>query len=469
MLTSRRRHALHVPETEPIYCHCPSATAIDLTLRPPDALIPNSLHFFCPGRDPCNIAHKRSHQSANTMTDAVPTLPFPVSYMGSKKWLAPYIEDFLGTHRPSGPLLDLFAGMGAIPAAASAHGQVLAADIDAFPALVNYCHLSATAPAPWSYIEHELMPRFHSHMEQTTHSFRELLAVEDDAYCTESTATCTSLRHTLSDLRHSDHTAGLYFTCTYAGSYFGLRQCLQIDALRQAITDCWGRFEQLPDSGKWALLALASAASQCATSPGHFAQPLKPTENNIKRFARERRMSVNDRFIAAYNGLRPCRDQDWRRRNIVWHGEATDVIASKQCHRARPAFVFCDPPYTKDQYSRYYGFYESLIRDDHAPVTGDGRCRALNFRNSSAFCRKRDVEQAFRRLIDRISATGAGAIIAYRHEAILPRSYDIISEMLRARYSRVELLYNDTNARSTMGGAHGTSVITGDDFVLAAW
>ena len=160
------------------------------------------------------------------------------------------------------------------------------------------------------------------------------------------------------------HHEGL-ISATYAGTYFGIKQALTLEQLRS-------RIDGVAPSGDPATLwvraglltALCSAASAAVFSAGkHFAQPhrLRPGKDltfHAQRALKDRAVDVAEVFRLA------AKEVEGRAANGNAQHEAgqrlvEDVSASDLIERAVTA-VYADPPYTAQQYSRFYHVLEVL-------------------------------------------------------------------------------------------------------------
>ena len=77
---------------------------------------------------------------------------------------------------------------------------------------------------------------------------------------------------------------------------------------------------------------------------------------------------------------------------------------------------YLDPPYTKRQYAGQYHIPETLALGDEPKPVGEGGLRDW-YPNSSAFCSKRHVEQAFREVLGR--STVEHLLISYSEDGLL--------------------------------------------------
>jgi adenine-specific DNA-methyltransferase len=175
--------------------------------------------------------------------------------------------------------------------------------------------------------------------------------------------------------RHRDDPAslsGILFVKYYANLFFGVRQAAEIDCLRIAVDKISD-----PNDRAWALGALICAVSACADNyGGHFAQPkfdiTQPGRilSSLKDTLLKRTLSVTHEFSARL--LHLARESE----SIP---NAVDVIPGpwkKALHSIAempisvPIMVYLDPPYTREEYSRYYHVLETLVRYDYPEVSG---------------------------------------------------------------------------------------------------
>lgn len=161
----------------------------------------------------------------------------------------------------------------------------------------------------------------------------------------------------------------LLFSAYYANLFFGVRQAAEIDSLRYAIDHCLEG-----DAREWAMGALVCAVSSCAYSyGGHFAQPKidGSDRERLSILAPEllvtRAYSVSHEFFVRLTSLG---DESSKVKYPVdlaggpWE-QAIKEISSKENNNV---CVYFDPPYTRDEYSRYYHVLETLVRYDYPTV-----------------------------------------------------------------------------------------------------
>lgn len=214
--------------------------------------------------------------------------------------------------------------------------------------------------------------------------------------------------------------AGLLST-VYAGTYFGIEQSLTLDNLRGAID------AEAPANagGSWSrtalLTALCHAASAAVFSPGkHFAQAHrirsdKDLSFHGRRAVQDRSIDIVTAFLRATAEVERTAVQleggHCAERRLV--GETSTTML-----RARGvSAVYADPPYTAQQYSRFYHLLETLVsgvppvlQTVHGEVT---RGLYPEGRFLSPFSSRREAPPAFRRLIGTAHSAGAHVLISY--------------------------------------------------------
>jgi adenine-specific DNA methylase len=211
---------------------------------------------------------------------------------------------------------------------------------------------------------------------------------------------------------------GPLISYTQAGYYFGIRQSLEIDSLRLAI-------ENLFLSGTlsyWqynaSLSALLSAMSSAVNSAGkHFAQPLiagtaSNTDFIYKRLLQDRRISILECFTGAIAGINSLPMMVNKKHSV----ECTDVNTYLENTKRKYSLIYADPPYTAQQYSRFYHLLETAIKYHVPDMMHEGRITSGLYpkdRFMSQYCSKRQAPAAFSGLISAAKNMQAHLILSY--------------------------------------------------------
>lgn len=207
----------------------------------------------------------------------------------------------------------------------------------------------------------------------------------------------------------------------YAGSYFGVQQALALDELRQntELALVAGRLTDWQYNAT--LTAIMSAASAAAHSAGkHFAQPLNAGSSQNERFLsgrllQDRRIDIVREFEAACDAINFQAGQA-DEGHQAWLGPAESFTKSGEA----ADLYYLDPPYTAQQYSRFYHVLETICVYDYPQLFENGALTTGLYpasRYKSAFSSKRKAAGAFQTIISAARANGAAVAISYSQSA----------------------------------------------------
>lgn len=185
----------------------------------------------------------------------------------------------------------------------------------------------------------------------------------------------------------------------YGGYYFSPWQSAWIDALRASLP-------QEKDRHNVALAALIQAASRCAASPGHTAQPFKANDT-----AGPFLIEAWEKDLPSIVQLR-IKDIAPRKANVKGKAHCVDALVLAD-HVKTGDLVFVDPPYSGVHYSRFYHVLESIARGKIGQVEGAGRYPPANERPTSDFSVLTKSRGAFDNLLALLARKGAGVIITF--------------------------------------------------------
>ncbi len=310
-----------------------------------------------------------------------------MKYMGSKRWM---LQNGLGTLLCAGcadakRFVDLFAGSGSVACfvAQQTALPVFASDLQIFSVILTEAIIARDKPLDadqiweeWFGVARRLFPRVRI-PEVGTLTRRGVAAFRD----------------------WSEARRAWPVTHAYGGHYFSPLQATWIDALRRAIP----AHEPVRTL---TLAALIFAASRCAASPGHTAQPFQPTLT-AKRFLEE--AWSKDITVYAQQALRVIAPQ-----HALLKGRASVADANTMANQLQAGdLVFIDPPYTNVQYSRFYHVLETIAVGASGEVSGAGRYPARSLRPQSKFSVKTHAFAALQELLGTVAQRGARAILTF--------------------------------------------------------
>ena len=210
------------------------------------------------------------------------------------------------------------------------------------------------------------------------------------------------------------------FTTYYANTYFGLRQCCQIDAIRSVIDGLRDTCQR-----NVMLTALMSVMSSVSSTTTHFAQYLKVNgSKSYESLIQKRKRNIIIEFQEVLHEFRKqgllslsgciseCYNLDYM--------DCLDVLKIDSS-----TLVYADPPYFKEHYSRYYHILNTVCLYDYPDLcinhySGQytvGRYRSD--RNISDFGKKKSALAAFEKMIARCASSSAKLVISYSDNSIV--------------------------------------------------
>jgi len=383
----------------------------------------------------------------------------PVRYMGTKRALAPIVREALASLSPDGRVADLFSGMGSVTATLAPDYPVLANDALSFTtAFARARFLDEGGRGRPVDVARRLRPAFQECYAALCKQFADRLRAEKQAlaegseslrvYMEEAPHAGTSPEWAASATasrplrRASDYRLiALYFS----GAYFSTRQALELDALRYAI-------DTVSDlSRDWLLSAWLAAAGAVVNAPGHVAQFLKPNGEAVyQRVSRQWRRSIWETFVDRLGAVQPVGTRKWRAQNRVTNLDVFDLLESAEMDCV--SMVYADPPYTKDQYSRFYHVYETMYMYDFPDSVGAGRYRSDRFHTT--FSALGTVRASFSDLVSRLAERGKPLVLSYPSHGALQRAHVSLSHLLRKHY-HVARNFEIMMHHSTLGASSG--------------
>lgn len=407
-------------------------------------------------------------------------MPIRISYMGTKRQLAPCVADVVAT-APNGPLLDLFSGICAVGTAVAPQRNVWCNDVQIFASEVGRAFFtSQEVPLPNNEANRNIAHNFRRNRKQLIDRWRRELEREKHALKFGELDELTSFHQELPNITTSEdlelERAALsltpntfpyrLFSISFSGGYLGLSQCIDVDSLRYSIDTLLDNGEVSKEQHRWMCIALCQAVCKVSTTTGHFAQFLKVNKNNKRRILAQRRRSVRAEWKSALGEFSPIGDQSWRSQNQCFNSDAVTLLEQLGKNNKSPAVVYADPPYTSDHYSRFYHLYETLLSYDYPPTSGIGRYRSDRF--SSDFSIKTKVGSAMEALITQCANLGTHLVLSYPENGLLDDSKEIILGLLSEHFRKSRIVKTIDHFHSSLGGSKGAEKYAVKEIIYAA-
>ena len=400
--------------------------------------------------------------------------------MGTKRQIADDVAGVILSAR-RGPLLDLFAGISAVGSSVAPVRQVWCNDVQHFAhTLGTSIFTSREGPRLTTAVIERVQYYADKNRRKMSDGVRELI-IKEARYLGNRSASNSSTfadhlvkasvspsSYRLRRLHRSSDISRPYrlFTCTYAGGYIGLRQAVDLDALRYAIDQMLRSREITIEEHRWLLLGLCRSLTKVAHTTGHFAQYLTIKENTYGRFVARRRRDVFTEWVNAVGDMSPEGTAVWRRRNRTFRMDAVSLLEALPVLKAQPAVVYADPPYTSDHYSRYYHLLDTLVLYDYPDPIGKGQYRTDRF--SSEFSIRTRVYSAFHRLIGSAAELGCELVLNYPENGLLSDARHTVLQILKQYFRHAEVALSIAHKHSSLGASKGFEKSPVTEFVFYA-
>ena len=381
-----------------------------------------------------------------------------ISYMGTKKELAPAVSEVI-QQAQSGILLDAFAGMCSVGEQVASERQIWSNDIQVFASeIARALFTSRDEPPSAIHAANLHYDCFELHRLALSKICRSPLAIEMAmvevssfrAFQKHSALLSKCLAADAHLLRPKQNNL---FTKTYANTYFGLQQAIDADAIIKSMSRSAADGRISLDQKRWLTIALGRALLKVANSTGHFAQYLKPKSRSFKRYQTLRRRSLWAEWLFSIGELQAIGTSEWRMDNRVFNEDSLLLLPKLRRSRTRPAVVYADPPYTDDQYSRYYHLLDTLVLYDYPEVTGVGLYRAQRF--STPFSLKSKTVAAFESLVRTCASMDADLVLSYPNNGLMHEVGAEPRVILKKHYRKVECCRSLPHRHSTFGASKG--------------
>lgn len=369
----------------------------------------------------------------------------PIQYLGSKLRTIPYIVEFVDSIVPRPKIiLDIFSGTTVVSQAMAKCGyQVISTDATSFSPIFGRALLGINR-ASSDLDEGELLSKLSRFIgtSELNGLFKPWLSDEIDALYHKDSYRLISLYNKVPQVwrnafaskdleahfNNLEYNAGQpgfdiggVISSYYSGTYFGISQAIYFDELRVGIENLtiantitiWER--------DVLLTALLSVLSDCVFSAGkHFAQPHlirsgKDLSFITKRIIQDRGIEVWPRFRQKVHEIFQ-KSLPYDQGNLAFTA-TLDELNSGSHNLDGVNLIYADPPYTAQQYSRFYHLPETLV-SYQIPIlqTNKGKITRGIYpidRYKSPFCSKQKSPEAFRTLFALAKKTRASLLISY--------------------------------------------------------
>lgn len=427
----------------------------------------------------------------------------PVQYLGSKMRVLPLLQEIIGVGgHDAGVVWDAFTGSSVVAQAVAAAGNpVLASDM--LTSSVTFAKASLGIDRCRDEREDAQMRLIldSSHLDYFPRGWKPFLEIEEqylhsgdgigllqaDLLLPQrwrtallSGSVSPDLKDSFDDVQKAAEnravSCGGLLSATYAGTYFGLRQSLRLESIRSAINELSLTEQITPWVTHVALTALCTAASKAVFSAGkHFAQPHrvragKDLTFHSRRVLADRGVDIDLAFETAFaDVVRSSRPGGEGHQALVME---TDNATVEGLRKLDVRTVYADPPYTAQQYSRFYHVLETLISAVppklqlvNGAVTA-GLYPVARFKSS--FCSRVQAPASFAHLVETSATAGARLVLSYSGNSsgttgnARTVGMDWLVELVRQAYGAPNVSVERVNVRYKQFN-HSSSEVAGRD------
>lgn len=399
-------------------------------------------------------------------------------YMGSKKQLCGFLVEAISSILPTdGVVVDLMCGSGVASGAFNRVWETYSSDVQEFSQALAVIHGGGIDRPVAKDIISRLLPVAKDHFASLNKCLADFIEVEDSLFCRdldealldeygEFVKKLPTLANSFKDngwdpssevakrRKSPKKIPYCLFTAYFSNVYFGLRQCVEIDSLRYSI-------EQLTDENEktWAMGALITTLSTLGTTyGGHFAQPATKnyedmTLNRLSHIINTRVSSITHEFSVRLLNLSEQGQNSPRSVEVVSGPWQRSLATLDDKIKNRDVLVYVDPPYKREEYSRYYHVLETLVSYSYPSCTGKGLTPKPGERFRSEFFTKTEskVKDALSCVISSILQRGWACAWSYS-DSSAANTHDVINDVVHENHCNIKS-YSVPFVHKSQGGA----------------
>ncbi|MCE6238521.1 DNA adenine methylase [Acinetobacter pittii] len=388
------------------------------------SLFPNNLEEF-------------ADKTVKINRDALKTL----NYLGNKsRMMDSILEVILQETSKEDVICDLFAGSGSVTQALSSSRAVIAVDIQAYSAelIKSICNINQTLELK----SEEIIEAVDSEFSRLYDLFSDLIEyeklllsspenslqlanfIENSSLIKFSLGCVSPLDSKLNDIiketvnkieTYNLDLSTLTTTWNFGGVYFSFEHTLFIDSLLNTI--------QNKKIKNFKGIALSLASKLVNTIGKQFAQPLNPWDKNglpkkniFKKANSDRNLDARTELIKIMEDYLSLPVSNYPVES--WTMDFKDALENLP---SKVSFIYADPPYTRDHYSRFYHVLETLVLQDSPKISYTKKNGNIEIskglyredRHQSPFCIRSTAPKSFDDLFRIASSKNCKILLSY--------------------------------------------------------
>ncbi|WP_434723662.1 DNA adenine methylase [Mesorhizobium sp. RIZ17] len=364
-----------------------------------------------------------------------------VYYLGNKAKSAELIDHVCTSHfGTSGVVLDLFAGSGSISRQFAQSRRVIANDIQTYSHVLCTALLMGEQHTGERALEVVTTKRFRDTCDFLKTQFSRAITAERNI---SPDSDPSEVQQMLREIEYISKEGNRYaIVSLFGGRYFSMEQACELQSMLEASRNLTGQTKF------HFLAALISTASRITYTVGNqFAQPIKWINTDgsvrwstVKKFSNKRSANVIKTFIDCLSiySTNYLFSQD----NTV--SNMTDLEAISK-FGSEVSFIYMDPPYGREHYSRYYHVLETIALGDF-PKIDNKNTMIRNGRYQSLYSIRSLARKAFEALLSNASRQNIPIALSYADDSngdkVANRVMNLASliEISRMYYNNVSVI-----------------------------
>lgn len=381
-------------------------------------------------------------------------LPHIIKYMGAKRELIHFLNSSISEIFEGETICDLFAGTGIVGGSLAMNTSIHSNDIQEYSSILSKTYLTNIDWESNQYIVNEVLELADKHVKKVKKLYPDLVFTYKEELDLNEFNALEELQQNLIYSKFPKIKHHLFIK-NYSGTYWSFEQCLWIDALRVAIEKFKNHTVYYP-----LLSSLMYAMAYNAQSTGHYAQ--YRDANNIasmQDILMYRKREILPFFIKKIKELKNITPTKYE--------HSVSSMDYRDCLDSLPenTLIYADPPYAFVHYSRFYHALETLVKYDYPKVNFKGRYR--DDRHQSPFCKRTEVERAFRELFEKVAIKNSKLVLSYSNTGMI--TLDSIITLAKKSFGTGYKIYTreiDYN-HSTMGRSDEKNKIVKEILIIA--
>lgn len=285
-----------------------------------------------------------------------------LNYQGNKASLMPFISDNICKYiSPGEKTCDIFAGSGSVGAYLKDEYSVVANDAELYSSIISSSLLNTPSTGLLVKAKEIFFKGYKANFRMLLSPVEVAVAKEREFLASDSTSGLISLYKLFPTIwngldkminykqlsKDNQYNLFLYY---YSGTYFGIEQSIQIDAIVKTIHEV-----DSVETQNVLFSCLFYAMNETVFSKdGHMAQPLS-IEKNSSRHLKQRKKNVLTYFETKLNEfIEKSPKTETTEKSKVFNQDISALLKDEEFNQQHVKLIYADPPYTDMQYSRYY-------------------------------------------------------------------------------------------------------------------